>query len=226
MIIALVGLLLAVLLFIGMPVGFALAVSGAAGLWLMGGTSLLMGILDTAPLSSVASYELITIPMFILMAEFVILSGVADDLFKAAATWVGRVPGGLGIATAFAGAGFGAGAIAAHAPPTTRTPRSSRAGALVDVAMRSTSMPPSTRYHFAASARLIASGSPDAMISTCSCGLARSCARSGSSACLVVVVSAARPRSKVSVLSHGSACAAPIAATNAPMTLTHRTPLS
>jgi tripartite ATP-independent transporter DctM subunit len=105
---ALVGLLLAVLLFVGMPVGFALAVSGAAGLWLMGGTSLLIGILDTAPLSSVASYELITIPMFILMAEFVILSGVADDLFKAAATWVGRVPGGLGIATAFAGAGFGA----------------------------------------------------------------------------------------------------------------------
>jgi tripartite ATP-independent transporter DctM subunit len=46
--------------------------------------------------------------MFILMAEFVILSGVADDLFKCAATWVGRVPGGLGIATAFAGAGFGA----------------------------------------------------------------------------------------------------------------------
>ena len=47
-------------------------------------------------------------PMFILMAEFVILSGVADDLFKAASTWVGRVPGGLGMATALAGAGFGA----------------------------------------------------------------------------------------------------------------------
>ena len=46
--------------------------------------------------------------MFILMAEFVILSGVADDLFKAASTWVGRVPGGLGMATALAGAGFGA----------------------------------------------------------------------------------------------------------------------
>ena len=46
--------------------------------------------------------------MFILMAEFVILSGVADDLFKAAAAWVGRVPGGLGMATALAGAGFGA----------------------------------------------------------------------------------------------------------------------
>jgi tripartite ATP-independent transporter DctM subunit len=46
--------------------------------------------------------------MFLLMAEFVILSGVADHLFKSAATWVGRVPGGLGMATAIAGAGFGA----------------------------------------------------------------------------------------------------------------------
>ena len=47
-------------------------------------------------------------PLFILMAEFVILSGVAENLFKCAATWVGRVPGGLAMATALAGAGFGA----------------------------------------------------------------------------------------------------------------------
>jgi tripartite ATP-independent transporter DctM subunit len=46
--------------------------------------------------------------MFLLMAEFVIVSDVAHNLFSAAATWVGRVPGGLGIATALAGAGFGA----------------------------------------------------------------------------------------------------------------------
>ncbi len=36
------------------------------------------------------------------------VSGVADDLFRAAAAWIGRVPGGLGMATALAGAGFGA----------------------------------------------------------------------------------------------------------------------
>src|SRR6266851_9112904 len=65
------------------------------------------GILQTAPLSAVTSYELITIPMFLLMADLVLLSGVADDLFKTAAAWVGRIPGGLGMATALAGAGFG-----------------------------------------------------------------------------------------------------------------------
>jgi tripartite ATP-independent transporter DctM subunit len=53
-------------------------------------------------------YEFMTIPMFLLMAEFVLRSGIADDLFRAAAAWCGRVPGGLGMATALAGAGFGA----------------------------------------------------------------------------------------------------------------------
>jgi tripartite ATP-independent transporter DctM subunit len=100
--------LLFLLLFLGMPVGFALGVCGALGLYLIGGMPMVLGILETTPLSSVTSYELISVPMFLLMAEFVILSGVANDLFRAAAVWVGRVPGGLGIATAIAGAGFGA----------------------------------------------------------------------------------------------------------------------
>ena len=96
------------MLAIGMPVAFALAVSGCLGLYWVGGMDALVGIVTTTPLSTAGTYELISIPMFILMAEFVILSGVADNLFKAAATWVGRVPGGLAMATALAGAGFGA----------------------------------------------------------------------------------------------------------------------
>jgi tripartite ATP-independent transporter DctM subunit len=96
------------LLAIGTPVGFAMAFSGSVGLLIVGGTPALFGILQTAPLSTVSSYELITIPMFLLMADLVLLSGVADDLFKTASAWVGRIPGGLGMATALAGAGFGA----------------------------------------------------------------------------------------------------------------------
>ena len=101
-------LVLFALLAIGTPVGFAMAASGALGLYLTGGLRMLSGILQTAPLSTVSAYELITIPMFLLMAELVLLSGIADDLFRATAAWVGRVRGGLGMATALAGAGFGA----------------------------------------------------------------------------------------------------------------------
>jgi tripartite ATP-independent transporter DctM subunit len=96
------------LLAIGTPVGFAMAGAGSLGLYMLGGMSVLTGILQTAPLSAVTSYELITIPMFLLMAELVLMSGIADDLFRATSAWVGRIPGGLGMATALAGAGFGA----------------------------------------------------------------------------------------------------------------------
>jgi tripartite ATP-independent transporter DctM subunit len=108
MTVLLVLVLLFGLLAIGVPVAFAMAFSGSVGLYMVGGTEALFGILQTAPLSTVSSYELIAIPMFLLMAEFVLVAGVADDLFKCAAAWVGRVPGGLGMATAITGAAFGA----------------------------------------------------------------------------------------------------------------------
>jgi C4-dicarboxylate transporter DctM subunit len=108
MLAALVAAMLLLLLAGGVPVAFSLTIAGATGLLAFGGFDLLSGILSTTSLSTVSSYELISVPMFILMAEFVILSGIADTLFKAAATWVGRVPGGLAIATALAGAGFAA----------------------------------------------------------------------------------------------------------------------
>src|SRR5690625_2764440 len=105
---ALVLIILVVLLIVGVPVAISMAVSGAFGLYMFGGLSILTGILRTAPLSSTSSYEIITVPMFILMAEFVIISGIANDLFRAAAMWVGRVRGGVAMATVLAGAGFAA----------------------------------------------------------------------------------------------------------------------
>lgn len=100
--------LLFILLLIGAPVALALLLSGALGLYLIGGTQLLIGIITMTPLGSVQSFEFVSIPMFILMANFIIVSGVADDLFESAKTWMGRTPGGLAHATALTGAAFGA----------------------------------------------------------------------------------------------------------------------
>lgn len=102
------SILLVLLLAMGMPVAFAMAVSGTAGLFAVGGFDLVMGMIKSSTISSVNSYELITIPMFILMAEFIIISRIADELFDATAVWIGRLPGGLGVATLLAGALFGA----------------------------------------------------------------------------------------------------------------------
>lgn len=101
-------IVLVAMLVFGLPVALAMGLSGAVGLYMFGGWPILQGILQTAPLSTANDYEIITIPMFLLMAEFVIISGVANDLFRAATVWVGRLRGGVAMATALAGAGFGA----------------------------------------------------------------------------------------------------------------------
>lgn len=93
---------------VGVPVAFSMAASGAAGLYILGGWDVLLGVLQSSPLTTVSVYELITIPLFLLMAELVMMSGVADDMFTCLAAWVGRIRGGLGMATAMFGAAFGA----------------------------------------------------------------------------------------------------------------------
>lgn len=95
------------LMAVGAPVSFSLIFSGGLGIYWFGGFQALLGIF-TSMARHAAVYEFLAIPMFLLMAEFVLRSGVAHELFKAAAAWFGRWRGGLGIATALAGAGFGA----------------------------------------------------------------------------------------------------------------------
>ncbi|MCF3596197.1 TRAP transporter large permease [Rhodobacteraceae bacterium LMO-12] len=99
---------LIVLLLGGLSVALSLSLAGVIGLYLVGGMDLVSGILSATTLPAVSSYELSTIPMFILMANLIIVSGVGDELFDTASKWVGRVPGGLAYATSITGAAFGA----------------------------------------------------------------------------------------------------------------------
>lgn len=125
-----IGLL--VMLLIGVPVGFALTFTGLIGLMSFVGFDGALSVLATSPLSTTNGYELIAVPLFILMAEFVIVSGIAERLFQAITIWVGRLPGGLAVATALAGAGFGAisgsSTAAAAALSSTSIPAMKRAG--------------------------------------------------------------------------------------------------
>lgn len=99
---------LCLFLAIGLPVALSLALAGAFGLWMHSGLDTLLGILVSGPGSAISSYELMTVPMFLLMAEFMTVSGIANSLFRAFAAWTGRMRGGLGVATAVTGAAFGA----------------------------------------------------------------------------------------------------------------------
>jgi C4-dicarboxylate transporter DctM subunit len=93
---------------LGVPVAFALGLVGFLGLvdnlsWIAA-TSQIKAILFGAT----NSYALSCVPMFILMGELSFKAGISDDLFEAANKWLGRLPGGLAIATNFACAIFGA----------------------------------------------------------------------------------------------------------------------
>ncbi len=96
-------------LLLGFPIAFALAGSGILGIWLISGNwGVVIGVLGMAPFSTVANFTLTTIPMFILMAYFAASSGLARDLYTAAANWLSHIRGGLGVATVFACGIFGA----------------------------------------------------------------------------------------------------------------------
>lgn len=88
-------LLLFALLLNGAPVAFAMLISGASGLYLSGGYYPLVGILKSAPYEHVASYTLTTLPMFILMAEFLTAGRFTRDLFSASDKWLGHLRGGI-----------------------------------------------------------------------------------------------------------------------------------
>ncbi|MDK2868055.1 MAG: hypothetical protein PWP51_1070 [Clostridiales bacterium] len=101
-------ILLLVFLFLGMPIGFCLGAAGIIGLTYVQGFDLAVNILMTTPFRSVASYTLVTIPLFVLMAEFLDVTGLAKKSYVAAYKWIGHLRGGLGIATIIGGAAFGA----------------------------------------------------------------------------------------------------------------------
>ncbi len=96
-------------LFAGVPIAFALAGAGILGIWLVTGDwQAVMGIVGTSVYRGGADYVLTTVPMFILLAYFTSASGMARNLYRAAASWVSHIPGGLAIGTIIAGAIFGA----------------------------------------------------------------------------------------------------------------------
>ncbi|MDB9823328.1 TRAP transporter large permease [Deltaproteobacteria bacterium] len=82
-----------------MPIGFAMAIIGFIGIWLISSISAALGSLATIPYRTVAFSSMSVIPMFILMGEFAFHSGIISDSYKTVNKWIGHLPGGLGMAT-------------------------------------------------------------------------------------------------------------------------------
>ncbi|SJM71398.1 TRAP transporter large permease [Gulosibacter sp. 10] len=100
--------LLLVLLAIRTPVAIALGVAGAAGLLLLKGFGYTGSVIGSSPFTNTASFSLTIIPLFILMGMFAVRANMAEHVFAIASRAARRAPGGLGVATVMACAGFSA----------------------------------------------------------------------------------------------------------------------
>ena len=105
---AVFSILLFVLLFAGMPIGFALAFTGFIGLACLFGIDAALLQLGMVPYSSVADYTFSVVPLFILAGSLASVAGLVKDLYEAAYRWFGHLPGGLAITSIGACAGFAA----------------------------------------------------------------------------------------------------------------------
>lgn len=100
--------LLFFLLIIGTHIGVALGLAGVLGMYLAIGPDAAWAQLAILPFATTNSFMLAVIPLFILMGSFATRANLTTDLYFAAYAWLGRLPGGLAIATTFASAAFGA----------------------------------------------------------------------------------------------------------------------
>lgn len=102
-------IVLLVLIALGMHIGIAMGLVGLAGIAIVHGSlSLAIKALGSTPLAVVMSFILTALPVFLLMGLFATYAGLTEYSYRVAHKWLGKLPGGLGIATVAACAGFGA----------------------------------------------------------------------------------------------------------------------
>jgi C4-dicarboxylate transporter DctM subunit len=96
------------LIVLRMPIAIALFLGGAIGFAMIAGVDPLLGLLNEAPYSRVATHSLTVIPLFILMGQFASRGGISQALYRSARAWVGHYRGGIAMATIGGCAAFGA----------------------------------------------------------------------------------------------------------------------
>lgn len=102
-----IGVLLA-LIALRVPIGIALIAVPFVGIWQLLNWTAAVGMLKTIPYHFAASWQLSSVPMFLMMGFLAYHTGITRGLFEAARVWLARLPGGLAIASVFGASGFAA----------------------------------------------------------------------------------------------------------------------
>jgi len=91
--------LLVVLFFLGMPVGFAMAIVGFTGFSYVVSFKAALNMVGNDIWATFSKYGLTVVPLFIFLGYLAFNSGIAERLYNAAYKWFGHWRGGLAIAT-------------------------------------------------------------------------------------------------------------------------------
>ena len=101
-------IVLIILLFSEMPVGFVMAAVGFVGFTYLTDLQSGLGLLARDVFNTFSSYGLTVVPLFILMGQLSFFSGISSRLYDSAYVMMGSRKGGLAMATVAACAGFSA----------------------------------------------------------------------------------------------------------------------
>lgn len=100
----------ALVLLIGLrfPIGVSLIGVSFGGIWLLAGDRAAWGAIGVIPWGFASTWQLSSIPMFLMMGFLCFHAGLTKGLFEAARVWLARLPGGLAVASVLGAAGFAA----------------------------------------------------------------------------------------------------------------------
>ena len=103
-------LLMMVLLVLRVPIGIAMFTMGSAGYIYLNGGDLTpwLNSLKNLPYARLSNYDLVVIPLFLLMGQFATHGGLSRALFRCVNAFMGHYKGGVAMAAVGACAGFGA----------------------------------------------------------------------------------------------------------------------
>ncbi len=107
MMVTLTGMIIAIL--VGIHIGLALGLTALIGISIIfGDLTVALAVLGGAAYDALRDELFATIPLFILMGDFVARSGAARDLYKLVNRGLSRIPGRLAVATVIGNAAFAA----------------------------------------------------------------------------------------------------------------------
>jgi tripartite ATP-independent transporter DctM subunit len=107
-VIGLIGvIILFFLLTMGVHIGIALGISGFIGILIISGFEQAISMNVTSVYHKISNPSLITLPLFILMGYLASGGGISRNLFDSLSLWLGKIRGGLGIASVIGCTAFG-----------------------------------------------------------------------------------------------------------------------